>query len=83
MGFLSGRRRRAAALMCFATVAAHDKRGPAPDEVAEAALGAIDKHLLVVPAARRPVTAPDLLHRLSPRLIQPIARDLKRIVSWE
>jgi hypothetical protein len=80
MGFLSGRRRRAVALMSFATVAVHDKRGPAPDE---AVVRAIDKHLLVVPVARRPVTAPYLLHRLSPRLIQPIARDLERIVSWE
>jgi hypothetical protein len=66
--------------MSFATVAVHDKRGPAPDE---AVVRAIDKHLLVVPVARRPVTAPYLLHRLSPRLIQPIARDLERIVSWE
>jgi NAD(P)-dependent dehydrogenase (short-subunit alcohol dehydrogenase family) len=59
----------------------YDKRGASPDEVAEAVLRAIEKHTLIVPVPRRQVTAPYLLHRLSPRLIQPIARAVDRIVS--
>lgn len=59
----------------------YDKRGASPDEVADAVLRAIEKHTLIVPVPRRQVTAPYLLHRLSPRLIQPIARNMDRIVS--
>jgi NAD(P)-dependent dehydrogenase (short-subunit alcohol dehydrogenase family) len=59
----------------------YDKHGASPDEVAEAVLRAIDKHMLIVPVPRRQVTVPYLLHRISPRLIQPIARNMDRIVS--
>jgi len=59
----------------------YDKRGASPDEVAQAVLKAIVKHTLIVPVPRRQVTAPYLLHRLSPRLMQPLARAVDRIVS--
>jgi NAD(P)-dependent dehydrogenase (short-subunit alcohol dehydrogenase family) len=59
----------------------YEKRGVSPDEVAEAVLRAIVKHQLIVPVPRRQVLAPYLLHRLSPRLIQPIARNMDRILS--
>ncbi len=59
----------------------YDKRGASPDEVAEAVLRAIDKHTMIVPVPRRQVTVPYLLHRISPRLIQPLARNMDRIVS--
>ncbi|MHB8233069.1 MAG: SDR family NAD(P)-dependent oxidoreductase [Solirubrobacteraceae bacterium] len=59
----------------------YDKRGASPDEVAQAVLKAIDKHPLIVPVPRRQVTAPYLLHRLSPRMMQPIARAIDRFVS--
>ncbi len=59
----------------------YDKRGASPDEVAEAVLRAIDKRLLIVPVPRRQVSVPYLLHRLSPRLMQPIARTVDRLVS--
>jgi NAD(P)-dependent dehydrogenase (short-subunit alcohol dehydrogenase family) len=58
----------------------YEKRGASPDEVADAVLEAIAKHKLIVPAPRRQVTVPYLLHRLSPRLVQPIARNLERFV---
>jgi len=50
------------------------KRGVSPDEVAQAVLRAIDKRLLIVPVPRRHVSVPYLLHRISPRLMQPISR---------
>jgi NAD(P)-dependent dehydrogenase (short-subunit alcohol dehydrogenase family) len=59
----------------------YDKRGASPDEVAAAVLRAIDKHTLIVPVPRRQVTLPYLLHRISPSLMQPIARTIDRIVS--
>jgi NAD(P)-dependent dehydrogenase (short-subunit alcohol dehydrogenase family) len=59
----------------------YEKRGASPDEVADAVLRAIAKHRLIVPAPRRQVTALYLLHRLSPRLLQPIARSMERIAS--
>jgi NAD(P)-dependent dehydrogenase (short-subunit alcohol dehydrogenase family) len=59
----------------------YDKRGVSPDEVADAVLRAIDKHLLIVPVPRRQVLAPYLLHRLSPRLLQPLARAIDRWVG--
>lgn len=59
----------------------YDKRGASPDEVAQAVLRAIDKHPLIVPVPRRQVTVPYLLHRISPRLLQPIARTIDRFVS--
>lgn len=55
-------------------------RGVSPDEVAQAVLATVARHRLIVPVPRRQVTAPYLLHRLSPRLIQPIARAMERLV---
>lgn len=59
----------------------YEKRGASPDEVAEAVLTAIAKHRLIVPVPRRQVTALYLLHRLSPRLMQPIARGVERLAN--
>ena len=59
----------------------YDKRGASPDEVARAVLRAIGKHTLIVPVPRRQVTAPYLLHRLSPSLMQPIARGIDRVLT--
>jgi NAD(P)-dependent dehydrogenase (short-subunit alcohol dehydrogenase family) len=59
----------------------YDKRGVSPDEVAQAVLRAIEKHILIVPVPRRQVTAPYLLHRISPKLFQALARTIDRIVS--
>lgn len=55
------------------------KRGVSPDEVAQAVLKAIVQHRLIVPVPRRQVTLPYLLHRISPRLVQPLARNMDRI----
>ncbi|MCU0312512.1 MAG: SDR family NAD(P)-dependent oxidoreductase [Solirubrobacteraceae bacterium] len=57
------------------------RRGASPDEVAEAVLRTVERHTMIVPVPRRQVTAPYLLHRLSPRLIQPLARNMERILS--
>ena len=57
------------------------KHGASPDEVAQAVLEAIVKHKLIVPVPRRQVTLPYLLHRLSPRLVQPLARNMVRIAK--
>ncbi len=68
--------------------AMHDKatrfyarRGASPDEVAEAVLNTIAKHRLIVPVPRRQVTVPYLLHRISPRLTQPLARGIERVIG--
>lgn len=58
-----------------------DKRGVSPDEVAQAVLRAIDKRLLIVPVPRRQVSVPYLLHRLSPRLMQPVSRAIDRYMD--
>lgn len=57
------------------------KRGASPDEVAEAVLRTIAKHKLIVPVPRRQVTVPYLLHRLSPSLVQPLARGFERVIG--
>ena len=56
------------------------KHGASPDEVAQAVLKAIDKRKLIVGVPRRHVTLLNLLHRLSPRLVQPFARNVDRLV---
>ena len=68
--------------------AMHDKatrfyaqRGASPDEVAEAVLNTIAKHRLIVPVPRRQVSLPYLLHRISPRLTQPLARGIERVIA--
>jgi NAD(P)-dependent dehydrogenase (short-subunit alcohol dehydrogenase family) len=57
------------------------KHGASPDEVAQAVLRTIARHRLIVPVPRRQVTIPYLVHRLSPRFTQPLARSFERIVG--
>jgi NAD(P)-dependent dehydrogenase (short-subunit alcohol dehydrogenase family) len=57
------------------------KRGASPDEVAQAILKTIARHRLIVPVPRRQVTLLYLLHRLSPALVQPIARSFERVLG--
>jgi NAD(P)-dependent dehydrogenase (short-subunit alcohol dehydrogenase family) len=57
------------------------KHGTSPDTVAAAVLDAIARPRLVVGSPRTHVLAPYLLHRLSPRLMQPLARTMTKIVS--
>ena len=57
------------------------RRGASPDEVAHAVLKTIGKHKLIVPVPHRQVTLPYLMHRASPRLVQPFARSFERIVT--
>jgi NAD(P)-dependent dehydrogenase (short-subunit alcohol dehydrogenase family) len=59
----------------------YSKHGASPDEVAEAVLRAVEKRTLIVPVPRRQVLALYLLHRLSPRLVQPIARHMARLLA--
>jgi NAD(P)-dependent dehydrogenase (short-subunit alcohol dehydrogenase family) len=59
----------------------YDKHGASPDTVAAAVLAAIERPRLIVVTPRTHVLAPYLLHRLSPRLAQPLARNLTKIVS--
>jgi len=59
----------------------YSRRGASPDEVARAVLATIAHHRLIVPVPRRQVSLPYLLHRLSPRLLQPFARSFERIVT--
>lgn len=62
-------------------VAFYEKHGASPDTVAAAVLGAIARPRLIVVSPPSQVLAPYLLHRLSPRLMQPLARSVTRIVS--
>ena len=58
-----------------AKIAAHyAKRGTSPERVANAVLNAIASGQMIVPVPRREVLPPVLLHRVSPRLTQPLAR---------
>jgi len=59
----------------------YSKHGASPDEVAEAVLRAIEKRTMIVPVPKRQVLALYLLHRLSPRLVQPIARHMPRLLG--
>jgi NAD(P)-dependent dehydrogenase (short-subunit alcohol dehydrogenase family) len=59
----------------------YKRRGASPDEVAEAVLAAIARHRLIVPVPRRQVTPGHLLHRLSPRLMQPLSRAVMRLAN--
>jgi NAD(P)-dependent dehydrogenase (short-subunit alcohol dehydrogenase family) len=58
----------------------YSRRGASPDEVAQAVLRTIAHHKLIVPVPRRQVTVPYLVHRLSPRLTQPLARGFEPLV---
>jgi NAD(P)-dependent dehydrogenase (short-subunit alcohol dehydrogenase family) len=62
-------------------VAFYAKHGASPDTVAAAVLEAISRPRLIVVSPRTHVLAPYLLHRLSPRLVQPLARNLPKIFS--
>ena len=62
-------------------VAFYDKHGASPDTVAAAVLDAIDRPRLVVVSPRSQVLAPYLLQRLSPRLVQPLSRNITKLVS--
>jgi NAD(P)-dependent dehydrogenase (short-subunit alcohol dehydrogenase family) len=59
----------------------YSKHGASPDEVAEAVLRVVEKPTPIVPVPRRQVLALYLLHRLSPRLVQPIARHMARLLA--
>jgi hypothetical protein len=48
--------------------------------VAEAVLRAIEKRTLIVPVPKRQVLAL-YLYRLSPRLVQPIARNMAKLLG--
>ena len=57
-----------------AKIAAHyAKRGTSPETVANAVLNAIASGQMIVPVPKREVLPPVLLHRISPRLTQPLA----------
>ena len=62
-------------------VAFYDKHGASPDTVAAAVLDAIRQPQPIVVSPKSQVLAPYLLHRLSPRLTQPLARAMTKIVS--
>ncbi|HUA11614.1 MAG TPA: SDR family NAD(P)-dependent oxidoreductase [Solirubrobacteraceae bacterium] len=57
------------------------RRGASPEEVADAVLRAVEHHPLIVPVPRRQVALPYILHRISPRLTQPISRGFERVVG--
>jgi NAD(P)-dependent dehydrogenase (short-subunit alcohol dehydrogenase family) len=62
-------------------VAFYDKRGVSPDTVAADVLSAIARPRLIVVSPPSQVLPLYLLHRLSPRLAQPLARAMTKIVS--
>jgi NAD(P)-dependent dehydrogenase (short-subunit alcohol dehydrogenase family) len=62
-------------------VAFYEKRGASPETVADAVVNAIARPRLIVVSPRSHGLAPYLLHRLSPRLAQPVARNLTKILS--
>jgi NAD(P)-dependent dehydrogenase (short-subunit alcohol dehydrogenase family) len=62
-------------------VAFYDKHGVSPDTVAADVLSAIARPRLIVVSPPSQVLALHLLHRLSPRLAQPLARTMTKIVS--
>jgi NAD(P)-dependent dehydrogenase (short-subunit alcohol dehydrogenase family) len=62
-------------------IAFYSKRGASPDVVAEAVLNAVEKPRLIVPVPKSHVVLPYLLHRISPRLIQPLSRQISRLMS--
>ena len=62
-------------------IAFYSKRGASPDVVADAVLNAVQKPRLIVPVPKSHVVLPYLLHRISPRLIQPLSRQISRLMS--
>jgi NAD(P)-dependent dehydrogenase (short-subunit alcohol dehydrogenase family) len=59
----------------------YQKHGASPDTVAAAVLDAIARPRPIVVSPRAHVLAPYLLHRLSPRLVQPLGRNLTKIMT--
>lgn len=59
----------------------YDKHGASPDTVAAAVLDAVARPRLIVTSPRTHVLGPYLLHRLSPRLVQPLARVLPKMMA--
>ncbi|BBY01446.1 hypothetical protein MSEO_19450 [Mycobacterium seoulense] len=59
----------------------YDKHGASPDTVAAAVLDAIARPRLIVATPRTHVLAPYVLHRISPRLVQPLARVLPKVMT--
>jgi NAD(P)-dependent dehydrogenase (short-subunit alcohol dehydrogenase family) len=57
------------------------RRGASPDVVAQAVLQTIARHKLIVPVPRGQVAPLYLLHRVSPSLVQPLARGLERVID--
>jgi NAD(P)-dependent dehydrogenase (short-subunit alcohol dehydrogenase family) len=57
------------------------KRGTSPDVVAKAVLRTIQHPRLIVPVPRHQVSPLYMLHRISPRLTQPIARSIEKVIS--
>lgn len=64
-----------------AVTAFYANHGVPPEEVADAVLRTIAKPAPIVPSPRRQVLPLYLLHRLSPRLVQPIARRMDQFIG--
>ena len=62
-------------------IAFYGKRGASPDVVADAVLKAIEKPRLIVPVPKSHVVLPYLLHRISPRIIQPLSRQITKLMN--
>jgi NAD(P)-dependent dehydrogenase (short-subunit alcohol dehydrogenase family) len=62
-------------------VAFYEKHGASPESVAADVLDAVARPRPVVVSPRAQVLPPYLLHRLSPRLAQPLARNMTKSVS--
>ncbi len=62
-------------------VAFYDKHGVSPETVAADVLNAIARPRVVVVSPRKHVMGGYVLHRLSPRLAQPLARVMTKVVS--
>jgi len=62
-------------------VAFYGKYAASPDTVAASVLAAIARPRLIVASPRLHVLAPYLLHRLSPRLTQPLSRSITKFIS--
>jgi short-subunit dehydrogenase len=56
-------------------------RGTSPGAVAKAVLKAVDKRRMIVTVPTAQVLPAVLIHRLSPRLTQPVARYIEKFIS--
>ncbi len=62
-------------------IAFYGKRGASPDVVADAVLKAIEKPRLIVAVPKSHVVLPYLLHRISPPIIQPLSRQITKLMN--